>query len=122
MGDFDALYLPAFIRANILVIYKRVNHSDCQGGGKKRFVCAPTSHGCRSVVMQACKYVALRWAWAVMLDDVIQRLLEYVISSLSLSLSRFLGNTRALNQLWRRGKTSSLDRSSSSSAMTVSIA
>lgn len=59
---------------------------DCQGE-KKRFVCAPTSHGCRSVVMQACKYVALRWAWAVMLDDVIQRILEYVISSLSLSLS-----------------------------------
>lgn len=54
--------------------------------GQTHLVYAPVFHGCHSVLMQACKYAALRQAWTVTLDRVIQRLLDHVRNSLSLSL------------------------------------
>lgn len=59
-------------------------------------VYAPAAQGCRSEVMQACKYAALRRARTVMLDDVIQRLLECVISCLAPSLSLDFGGIPGL--------------------------
>lgn len=51
--------------------------------GQTLLVYAPAFHGCHSLIMQACKYAALRQAWTVTLDCVTQRLLDHVRDSLS---------------------------------------
>lgn len=76
-------------------------------------------HGCHSLVMQACKYAALRQAWTVTLDHVIQRLLDHVRDSLSLQIS---GEYQSFKSALEKGSKTSLDQSSLSSAAVVSVA
>lgn len=58
--------------------------------------------------MQACKYAALRQAWTVTVDGVIQRLLDHVRGSVSLQIS---GEYQSFKSALEKGSNTSLDQS-----------
>lgn len=68
-------------QTSLSYISRPIDSDDSLANTRIQFVLQLPMAVSQSVVMQRCKYVALKWAWTAALHDVIQCLLENVISS-----------------------------------------